>query len=166
MAKQAACSKDEFRKAYIYGTLPLDLLATQLGVSVRTARRWKKDALDQRDNWEKLKAANTMQDGTDAISRTLLIALLEQFQLSMDKLNNDEKIEPDARVELLSKLSDSFAKCTSSSKKLMPETNSLVVAMNIIQMLGEFISKHYPQHLAVFSEILEPFGKEVEKAYG
>lgn len=165
MAK-AKGDKEAFRLAYIAGSESLEVLAVRFRVSIATVYRWKKEALDQHDNWDKLRAANVVQDGMDAIGRTLLVSLLNQFEVAMNKLNNDEKIEPDARVELLSKLSDSFAKCTSSSKKLMPETNSLVVAMNIIQMLGEFISKQYPQHLGVFSEILEPFGKEVEKTYG
>ncbi|MDI7066234.1 DUF1804 family protein, partial [Klebsiella pneumoniae] len=38
--------------------------------------------------------------------------------------------------------------------------------LDVIQKLSLFVSEQYPQHLAAFVEILEPFGGEMEKHYG
>lgn len=40
------------------------------------------------------------------------------------------------------------------------------MALDVIQKLSTFVAEHYPQHLAAFVEILEPFGGEMEKYYG
>ncbi|KOP35254.1 DNA-binding protein, partial [Xenorhabdus sp. GDc328] len=50
--------------------------------------------------------------------------------------------------------------------KILPETNELATALEIVQKLGAFINDKYAQHNAAFLEILEAFAIELEQHYG
>lgn len=69
-------------------------------------------------------------------------------------------------VDMLASLADAFNKAVSASKKILPETDKLATAIDVIQRLGQFISDKYPQHNVVFVEILEAFADVLEKDYG
>lgn len=104
--------------------------------------------------------------GLEDIARAVLTGLVTQYQTTLEQLNGDSKLPAQKRVELLASLADAFNKAISASKKILPETSQLAIALDVIQKLSIFISEKHPQHLAAFVEILEPFGDEVEKHYG
>ncbi|MGL5627928.1 MAG: DUF1804 family protein [Plesiomonas shigelloides] len=160
-------TRDKLRRAYIFGQMSLEIASAQSGVAFVTARRWKKEAQDTGDDWDKLRAAHVMAGGgLEDIGRAVLTSLVTQYQTTLEQLTTDSQLSPKERVELLASLADAFNKATSASKKILPETNKLAVAMEVLQKLSEFIAEQHPQHLTAFVEVLEPFGQELEKDYG
>lgn len=159
--------RDKLRRAYIFGQMSLEIAASQVGVSFVSARRWKKDAQDKGDDWDALRSAHVLAGGTvEETGRAILTSMLIQYQTTMELLTNDRELKAPQRVELLASLGDSFNKAISASKKILPETNQLAIALDVINKLSAFIAEKHPQHLVAFVEVLEPFGEEVEKLYG
>lgn len=160
-------TRERLRKAYVFNGLSLEIASAQVDVSFGTARRWKKDSLDKGDDWDKQRSAHMMAGGgLEDVSRALLSGLVIQFKTTMDAVNDAEGIAPQKRVEMLASLADAYNKSISASKRILPETSQLATALEVLQKQGSFIAEHYPQHLQAFAEILEPFGTEIEKAYG
>ncbi|EKN6162471.1 DUF1804 family protein [Yersinia enterocolitica] len=160
-------TRDRLRRSYIFGQMSLEIASAQAGVSFVTARRWKKEAQDAGDDWDKLRAAHVIAGGgLEDIGRAVLTGLVTQYQTTLEQLNCNSDLPAQKRVELLASLADAFNKAISASKKILPETSQLAIALDVIQKLSIFISEKHPQHLAAFVEILEPFGDEVEKHYG
>lgn len=158
--------RDKLRRAYIFGQMSLELAAAQTGIPFNTARRWKKEAQDAGDDWEKLRAAHVMAGGgLEDIGRAVLTSLVTQYQTTLEMLTVDASIQPKERVELLASLADAFNKATAASRKILPETSQLAVALDVLQRLSTFVAESHPKHLAAFVEILEPFGSEIEKHY-
>ncbi|EKN3498338.1 DUF1804 family protein [Yersinia enterocolitica] len=160
-------TRDRLRRSYIFGQMSLEIAAAQAGIPFVTARRWKKEAQDGGDDWDKLRAAHVIAGGgLEDIGRAVLTGLVTQYQTTLEQLNGDSQLPAKQRVELLASLADAFNKAISASKKILPETSQLAIALDVLQKLSIFISEKHPQHLAAFVEILEPFGDEVEKHYG
>ncbi|MBN3254303.1 DUF1804 family protein [Pectobacterium brasiliense] len=159
--------RDKLRRAYIFGQMSLEIASAQAAVAFATARRWKKDAQDAGDDWDKLRAAHVIAGGgLEDIGRAVLTGLVTQYQTTLEMLNGAADIPPRERVELLASLADAFNKATSASKKILPETSELSVALEVIQLLSTFIRERHSKHLEVFVSILDGFGEEVEKRYG
>lgn len=159
--------RDKLRRAYIFGQMSLEIAAAQSGVAFGTARRWKKDAQDVGDDWDKLRAAHVMAGGgLEDIGRAVLTGLVTQYQTTLEELNGAADISPRERVELLASLADAFNKATSASKKILPETSELSVALEVIQLLSAFIRERHSKHLDAFVSILDGFGQEIGKRYG
>lgn len=156
-------TKTELRRLYLFERLSLEVAAAQVGVSLPTARRWKQQAAEFGDDWDKLRAAHTLA-GTDLedVARQLLTDLVLQFKATMEALQVAE-IGAAERVQLLTSLSDSYNKAISANKKLMPETSKLAVALQVVEMLAAYLKQHKPDLLMDFMQILEPFGKTLEK---
>lgn len=160
-------TRDKVRRAYVFDRLSLEVAAAKVGVAYGTASRWKAAAAEQGDDWDKAQAVQLMAGGTiEDIGRQMLSGLVMQYQSSMDELTKDTKLNPTTKVQLLASLADAFNKTISASKRLLPETSELATAMEVVQKLAEFVRKNYPQHAAIFVELLEPFGEELAKAYG
>lgn len=159
--------RDKLRRAYVFDRLSLEVAALKVGVSYGTASRWKSAACEQGDDWDKAQAAQLMAGGCiEDIGRQMLAGLVTQYQSSMEELTRDTKLNPVTKVQLLASLADAFNKTISASKRLLPETSELATAMEVVQKLAEFVRKQYPQHAAIFVELLEPFGDELAKTYG
>lgn len=159
--------RDGLRRAYIFGQMSLEIASAQAGVAFVTARRWKKDAQDIGDDWDKLRAAHVIAGGSlEELGRAVLTSLVTQYQSTLEALTIDTKLTAQKRVELLASLADAFNKATAASKKILPETDELATAVEVVKQLSEFIGEKYPQHRGVFLEILEPFGEELNKYYG
>ena len=136
--------RDKVRNGYIFDQLPLDIVAMKFAVPHDTARRWKTQAMKNGVDWDKLRAAHALAgDG-------------------LERLNQNQDIPPQASVELLASLSDSLSKAVASSKKILPETDRLATALEVVQRLGAFIKERHPAQYAPFLEVLEGFAKELE----
>ncbi|AIK14254.1 hypothetical protein GZ59_24570 [Pectobacterium atrosepticum] len=159
--------RGKLRRAYIFGQMSLEIASAQSGVAFATARRWKKDAQDAGDDWDKLRAAHVIAGGgLEEIGRAVLTGLVTQYQTTLEMLNGAADIPPRERVELLASLADAFNKATSASKKILPETSELSVALEVIQLLSTFIRERHSKHLDAFVSILDGFGEEIGKRYG
>lgn len=159
-------TREKLRRLYIQSQLSLQIVSSQCGVSFATASRWKREAQDSGDDWDKLRAANVLASGgMEDVGRAILMGLLVQYQATIDQLNINADMPPSQRIELLASLSDAFNKAVSSSKRILPETSQLATAMEVLTMLSAFISENHPQHMAAFVQLLEPFGNEIQRHY-
>ncbi|MEN3257244.1 DUF1804 family protein [Sodalis endosymbiont of Spalangia cameroni] len=160
-------TREGLRRAYVFGNLSLELAAIQCGVSVHSARRWKKEALDTGDDWEVIRSAHLLASGApEDIARAILTSLMAQFQETLEKVNLADTLSAAERVELLARLTDAWSKSIAASKKILPETSQLATAMETLKLLSAFIQDKHPRHLAAFVDMLEAFGPVLEKHYG
>jgi hypothetical protein len=159
-------TRDKVRTGYIFDQLTLEMVALKYSVPYDTARRWKMQAAKDGDDWDKLRVAHTLAgDGLENVARTVLISLVIKCQTTMDQLNQNPDVPPKMAVELLASLADSLSKAVSSSKKILPETDRLATALEVVQMLGAFINNKHQTLYAPFLEVLEGFAKELESDF-
>ncbi len=160
-------TRDKVRRAYVFDRLSLEVAALKCGVSYGTASRWKAQAAEAGDDWDKAQSAQLLAGGSiEDIGRQMLAGLVTQYQATMDEVTRNNTIAPALKVQLLASLADAFNKTVAASKKILPETSELATAMEVVQKLATFIRQRYPQHASAFTEVLEPFGEELAKAYG
>ncbi|QBH95982.1 DUF1804 family protein [Limnobaculum zhutongyuii] len=159
--------RESVRHKYIFNQLTLEQVSADCGVPFDTVRRWKAQALAKGDDWEKLRTAHTIAGGTlEDITRTVLTSLVIKFQSVIERINSNPDLPPEQSVELLTSIADAFSKATAASRRVLPETDRLATALEVVQLLGTFISENYPQHLSAFAEVLEPFGEKIGKSFG
>lgn len=158
-------TKDDLRKRYIFEGLSLAMAAVMSEVSYPTAQRWKNAASEAGDDWDKVKTAHSMAGGDlEDISRQILTDFIIQFKATMDSIKGADDIAPGQRVEMLTSLADAYNKTVASSRKLLPETSKLAIALQVIELLATYLKEHKPELLPQFMEILEPFGKTLDGA--
>ena len=147
------------RAAYVYDRLPLERAAARLGVAAGTAARWKKKARDAGDDWDKHRAANLLAGGgVEDVARQMLSDYVIQHKTLMQAITDDANASPAQKVDMLASLADSFNKTVAASRRVLPETNELAVALETVALLGAFIRESFPPHANAFLEVLEPFG--------
>lgn len=162
---------DETRRAvrgdYVFKQLGLEVAAVMHDVPTATARRWKREALAAGDDWDKARSAQMIAGGglEDVVRQTLAV-VIQQVQATVEAIQADADMAPGERVKALSSLADAYNKLMAVSRRLMPETDSLAISMQVVKRLGEFIRQKHPRHLNAFAEILEPFADELAKANG
>jgi hypothetical protein len=158
--------RDKVRRSFVFDRLSLEIASVKNGVAYSTARRWKDDALAAGDDWDKAQAAQLMAGGgIEGAARQMLAGLLTQYQATMDELETSE-MKPADKVSMLASLADAYNKTINASKRIMPETNELAIAMGVVQRLAAFIKDRHPEHIAAFADVLGPFGDELATAYG
>lgn len=159
--------KTAARAAYVYEALTLEVIAQRIDASLGTISRWKRDALEGGDDWDRARAAARISgQGSEAVTQAVMEDFILLFQSTLTDVKNDKDIKPLAKAEIISRLSDAYNKTMSAVAKGNPKLSKLAVAMEVMQALAEFIRKHYPKHANAFAEVLEPFGEEVAKSYG
>lgn len=154
------------RAAYLSG-LDLEAAADKAGVPLPTARRWKADARDGGDDWDKFRRVSLIVAGGEieqAMGRVLAATLL-RAEATLERLNEAE-IDPLEATRAVASLMDSINKGHAVGQRLMPQTDKLGVAMDVLKRLGEFIAKRKPALAGEFVEQLEAFGDEIARAYG
>lgn len=158
------------RAAYVYDQLPLEQAAAKAGVPASTAARWKRQAKTEGDDWDKHRAACTLASGgIEDVSRQMLTDYVVQHKTLIDQLREDtsgKPLSPRDKADILASLADSFNKTVGACRKVMPETNELAVALEVLGLLGEFVRSHFPQHAEALLDVLEPFGVVLSKHYG
>lgn len=158
-------TKDDLRKKYIFDGLSLAMAAVMCEVSYPTAQRWKNQAADANDDWDKVKTAHSMAGGGDMedVSRQILTGFIINFKTTMDLIQNGADVTPMQRVEMLTSLADAYNKTVASSRKLLPETSKLAVALQVLELLAKYIQEHKPDLLIEFMSVLDPFGDLIAK---
>ena len=155
------------RAAYIYDMLPLTQVATAHGVPLATLRTWKKRALTEGDDWDKLRGAQALAgEGVESIARQMVADYVVQHKALMEAVLTAKDINPAAKVAALASLADSFNKMLAASKRVLPETGELAVALRVLRLLGEYVQREYPQHPNAILEVLEPFAARFPQALG
>lgn len=160
-------TRDNVRRAYVFDRQSLEMAAVMHGVAYGTARRWKQQALDAGDDWDKAQSAQLLAGGgIEDVARQVLSGLVVQFQATMEAVQSDTDISPAAKVQMLASLADAYNKTVAASKRVLPETSALATAMEVLQKLAGFIRERYPQHAQAFAEVLEPFGELLARELG
>lgn len=163
MAKSADV-RAKVRKHFVFDRLSLEQAAKLATVAYATARRWKEQALEKGDDWDKLKSASALAGGNvEQLSQQILTEMLVQFNSVLELIKADEKMPAVQRVELLSSLMDNIHKSMAAMKRFLPETNALAIGMLVIRGLAEFVQERFPEHGTAFVEILEPFADVLPK---
>lgn len=159
--------RDALRAAYIHDRLPLEEAARKARVSAGTAARWKREARARGEDWDKLRAANLLAgEGVESVARQMLADYVTQHQALMEQIAKSEDLCASDKVGMLASLADSFNKTVSASRRVLPETNELAVALQVVNRLADYVRAKFPQHGPAFVEILEPFGDELARVYG
>lgn len=159
-------TREAVRAAYVFERLPLEAAAAKANVPAGTAARWKRQAREQGDDWDKLRAAALLAgDGMEAVARQMLADYVVQHKALMESIAGGE-LAAEEKVRMLASLADSFNKTVSASKRVLPETSELATALTVLDKLGGFVRQHYPQHGPAFVEILEPFGALIARDFG
>ncbi len=155
------------RAAYVYEALSLEAAAERFNVAFGTASRWKREAKDNGDDWDKSRAAARLAgQGADNVSREVLEEFVTLFQSTIAQLKDSPDVPALAKAEALSRLSDAYYKTMRAVAATNPKLNRLAVAMEVIQLLTKFIREDYPQHTGAFLDMLETFGQRVSEVFG
>lgn len=153
-------TRDKLRAAYVYDRLPLQAAAQRVGVQYATAKRWKTDAEELGDHWDRARNAARMAAGGlgDLTSRVIEDFVL-LFESTIDDLKKLEEPNPMLVADAIARLADSYVKVMKAAGGGDRKLSELATAMKVLQSLTEFIRKHHPTDLLKFIEILEPFGQ-------
>lgn len=154
------------RTSFLDG-LALEVAAAKVGVPVATARRWKYDAKEAGDDWDKLKNAQMIASGggmEQALGRVVSM-VITQSEATMRLLETAEDMQPLERTQAIASLTDSLNKASAVAGRLMPATSQFATAMDVLKRFSEYVAKNHPSKAAAFVEMLEPFGEELAKTY-
>lgn len=105
-------------------------------------------------------------EGVESVARQMLAEYVTRHQALTETVLADAAMEAGKKVAALASLADSFNKIVAASRRVLPETSELSVALRTLQLLGDFVRREYPEHAAAIVEVLEPFGEEVTKKFG
>lgn len=162
-----AKTRNAARAAYIYDMLPLTQVSTAHGVPLATLRSWKARALKAGDDWDKLRGAQALAgEGVEAIARQMVGDYVTMHKTLLETVMTSADIPAGKKVEALASLADSFNKMIAASKRVLPETGELAVALRVLRLLGEYVQREYPQHAHALLEVLEPFAAGLPQALG
>lgn len=154
------------RAAYL-GGLDLEAAAEKAGIPYATARRWKADARDDGDDWDRFRRVSLIVAGGEieqAMGRVLAATLL-RAEATLERLN-EQDLDPLEATRAVASLMDSINKGHAVGQRLMPQTDKLAIAMDVLKRFGEFIAKRKPGLAGEFVEQIEAFGEELARAYG
>jgi len=155
------------RASFIFDQLGLEVAAMKHGVPDATAKRWKREAKQAGDDWDKARSAQMIAGGgiEDVVRQTLAV-VVQQVQATVETIQAAPDMAPADKVQMLASLADAYNKLMAASKRLMPETDKLAVAMDVIKRLDSYLRENHPQQASSFAELLPVFGRELARAYG
>lgn len=148
--------KTQVRRHYVFDRFTLEQSADKAGVAFNTARRWKNDAKDNGDDWDKARDVQVMAGGEmEDLSQSLLTGFLVQYRTTMDEIQNSEGLSAKDKVGLLSTLADSYTKMVAASKRILPEISAISAAMKTIELFANLAKTKKPHLLPDFLELLD-----------
>ncbi|ACA32324.1 DUF1804 family protein [Histophilus somni] len=154
------------RRYYVFDRFTLEQSAQKADVSFGTARRWKAQALNKGDDWDKARDVHIMAGGeVNMISQGLLAGFILQYRTTMDELQQNTELSAKDKVMLLAALADSFTKMTAASKRILPEVSELAVAMRTVELFGEYIHQHHSSLMEPFIDALNGFGQTLNEEF-
>lgn len=160
-------SRRAVRAAYVFDQLSLEVAAIKYGVPYATVRNWKRAGKELGDDWDKARGAQMIAGGgiEDVVRQTLGI-VVQQVQATVQGIQDAPDMSPAVKVDMLASLADAYNKLMAASRRLMPETDKLAVATDVVKRLADFTRTKHPKHAAALIEVLEPFADELARAYG
>lgn len=167
MTSDSKLTKEERRTAgrnlYVYGYKSIAEIAIELDVSETSVRKWRSAALVLGDDWDKARSASRLAaGGLNNLTAQVLEEFTVRFSGVMEKLKEFDD-NPLEAAEAMAKISSAYVKLSSAIERTTPQLNELAVAQKVLTLFKSFIQTHYPQHLGIFAEILEPFSVQLSK---
>ncbi|WP_323041564.1 DUF1804 family protein [Gemmobacter sp.] len=157
--------KRKARSDYVFRRMMQSTIAAAYGISEATVGRWKKAAKDAGDDWDKARTAHVIAgEGVEVVVSSVVEDFMIQAQAVLDEIKTGDHNTKE-KVEMLVSLADAMTKMTSSAKRLAPKISELGVAQDVVAKMLEFVRESFPQHAAVFVEILEPFTDRLAELY-
>jgi len=155
------------RASYVVDQLSLSAAAARNGIPITTVRNWKRADKKLGDDWDRARVAQMIAGGgiEDVVRQTLGV-VVQQVQATVQAIQENPDMSPQIKVDMLASLANAYNKLITASKRMMPETDKLAVATDVVKRLVEFTRTQHPQHAQALLEVLEPFGDELAKAYG
>lgn len=165
MARDAAKHR-ELRRAYVVDGLTLPASAVAAGVPEGTARRWKREAAETGDDWDRVRAAQTLSgNGRDAVLTDAVENFVIQFKVAIDNVTDSTDLPPADRVKLLASLADAFNKVVAAAGRVSPKISQLGVALDVLKRLGDYVAKTDPDAAPALIGALEGFADTLAEVY-
>lgn len=153
------------RRSFVRERLDLEAAASKHGVSYHTARIWKKKAKENGDDWDRARAAVRIAEGGVGDATTFLIEdFVLLFQSTIDQINEGD-FDPLKKADAIAKLSDAYTKTMKAASRGDPNIARMSIALQVLQLLAEFIKDNYKADLERFTVILEKFAGKVSEAF-
>lgn len=151
-------TRNKVRAKYVQG-LPLASAAEVAKVPYNTARNWKRQAADEGDDWDVARNAKRLTQGSvQDLTGQILLDLAEQFEATIKAMREAKDLQPQAKADMLLKLSDGYVKTMAAAGRGNPKLNRLAVAMDVLRELAGFIAEKHPKLRAQFLDVAEEFG--------
>lgn len=158
--------RGQVRQFYVRGRMDLQSAAEAAGVSYPTARRWKAEAENEGEDWDRARsAARIAADGIRNVMELVLDEFIAVWQVTVSQLK-DADAEPLVKAEALARLSDSYNKTVASFARTAPSLNKQAVVAEVLDLLARFIGDRRPEMMGPFAEVLEPFAAFAAKEIG
>lgn len=166
MAKTPQEIRRRARNDYIFKRLTGSLIAIELGISDGTFGRWKKEAKEAGDDWDRARSAHQIAgEGLEAVVGAVIEDFMIMSQAALDEIKEGQLPIAD-KIRFLTSIADAMNKMTVSAGKLAPRISELGVAQDVMQKLIAFVRADFPQYAPTILEIIEPFGETLVEAYG
>lgn len=156
------CNNAALRANYLSG-LNLKMAALKTGVGLGSARRWKAEALESGDDWDRLQSASLMVagGGLEQAMRRVAAAVVLRVETTLEQLQADEALDPLEAAKVLGGLADSMAKAQASMKRLMPQTDQLAIEISAVKAFAELLIHQYPVKAEQVLATLEAYARGV-----
>lgn len=161
MAYAPSYKREAFR-LYVQEHRTPEQIAAATGVSERTVQKWMAAAREAGKPWDEARAAFLLgPDGPQSITTKFVPTFFALMNQTITDLQNKPDMDVLDRVKALTSITDATVKAANALGRLNPQLDRLGVAMQVIKILSEFISREFPQHKAAFAEVLDPFGHHI-----
>lgn len=148
----------KLRATYVHDRLNMELAAEKVGVSYATARRWKSDAENEGDDWEKARSvARISADGMQTVAQMLAADFVPVHQSVMEEIRSAAGVDPLKKAEALAKLADAVTKTAAAIGRFSPEMSRLAAANDCMKAFGEFVMAEHPHLAEGLLEAMEAF---------
>lgn len=159
--------RDAARASYVHERLPLTAVADRHGIAYDTVRRWKQQARERGDDWDRARtAARLAAGGLGDITTRIIEDFAFLFEAEVGRLKSDEAMTPGERAELMARVADAYAKMMRAAGAADAKIGKLAVALQVLEELAKFIREQFADDLPRFAAILEPFGARVAEVFG
>ncbi len=159
-------ARTTLRAAYVDERRAIEDAAARAAVPLGTAQRWKREARQDGDDWDKCRAAAQLAgDSRGLLVQTLLEDYIQLHQTTQRALGSEIENDPLKAAEALSRLADAFTKVMAAVGKASPELSALALMADFIAELIRFTNNHHPAESAALLTVLEPFGDHLAKKY-
>lgn len=151
-------TRNKVRAKYVQG-LPLASAAEVCKVPYNTVRNWKRQAADDGDDWDVARNAKRLTQGSvQDLTGQILLDLAEQFEATIKAMREAKDLQPQAKADMLLKLSDGYVKTMAAAARGNPKLDRLSTGMEVLRELDAFVGDKYPKLRAQFLDVVEAFG--------